>query len=157
MYLFFFSCPCFNFLKILIAWFCFSVCVCVWTQSPFFLLLKTWRSLISVLVWFADGLDLSLLVADSCSGYFKHTESSLAEFTFSEGKKSKYVLFLKGVGGFFCLSRHRGDTLLLGGLPRRLTAALLLSPCSSPLSLHCSGGWPAIRAWERHPIGMKSG
>lgn len=29
-------------------------------------------------------LDLSLPVGDSCSDYFKHTESSLAEFTFSK-------------------------------------------------------------------------
>lgn len=55
-------------------------------------------------------LDLRLLVGDSCSGYFKHIESSFAEITFLS-EESKYVLFLKGVGRFLCLSSHRGRPL----------------------------------------------
>lgn len=86
-------------------------------------------------------LDLSLPVGDYCSGYFKHTESSLAEFTLSKQKETKCMLLLQGVGGFLCLSSHRGETTVPTGGPRgtRITA-LLLRPSSPLFSLQCSWG-----------------
>lgn len=84
-------------------------------------------------------LDLRLLVGDSCSGYFKHIESSFAEFTFLS-EESKYVLFLKGVGRFLCLSSHRGETAVPTGGPQGSCMAALLRPSSPFFSLHCSWG-----------------
>jgi len=103
-------------------------------------------------------LDLSLLVGDSCLGYFKHIESSLAEFTFSKWKKKvQACAFPEGCWRIFLpLQTQRGDSVLTGGPRRGLTAALLLSSGSSPFSPCCSRGCPAIRAWERHPIGLES-